>query len=61
MLLLLLLADAGRRQGASYLCPFVLIQAQPHNAARETLHVERVREELLTNHRIPAADRNPSA
>lgn len=50
------IADAERRQGAPYLRPIVLIQAQPHNAARETLHVERVREELMTNHRIPKAE-----
>lgn len=46
-------ADAERRGGAPYLRPLVLIQAQPRRANVETLHVERVRDELIANHGIP--------
>jgi type III restriction enzyme len=46
-------ADAERRQGAPYLRPIVLIQAQPHRASVETLHVERVMQELIDNHGVP--------
>jgi type III restriction enzyme len=48
------LADEERRTGADYLRPIVLIQAEPRRSGVETLDVERVREELITNHRIPA-------
>lgn len=47
------LADADRRKGKSYLRPVVLIQAEPHRQGVETLHVDRVRQELIDNHRIP--------
>ncbi|GAC1627570.1 MAG: hypothetical protein NVS9B10_16670 [Nevskia sp.] len=47
-------ADAERHQGQPYLRPIVLIQAQPRRANQDTLHVDRVREELLRSHGIPA-------
>jgi type III restriction enzyme len=47
-------ADAERRQGAPYLRPIVLIQAQPNRAGFDTLHVERVRQELIDNHGVSA-------
>ena len=50
------LADAEQRQGAPYLRPIVLIQSEPRRAGLDTLDYERVRQELLTNHAIPAAD-----
>ncbi len=40
--------------GASYLRPVVLIQAEPRRAGVETLDVDRVRDELISNHGIPA-------
>ncbi len=45
-------ADAERRSGAPYLRPVVLIQAQPRRANVETLDVQRVRQELIDNHRV---------
>lgn len=48
------LADDDFRAGAPYLRPIVLIQSQPRRAGVETLDFDRVREELITNHRIPA-------
>jgi type III restriction enzyme len=48
------LADEERRAGAAYLRPIVLIQAEPRRGGVETLDVERVRDELVNNHRIPA-------
>jgi type III restriction enzyme len=48
------LADEERRAGADYLRPLVLIQSEPRRAGVETLDFERVRNELITNHRIPA-------
>lgn len=42
------------RAGAPYLRPLVLIQSEPRRTGVETLDYERVREELITNHRIPA-------
>ncbi len=45
-------ADAERRQGAPYLRPIVLIQAQQRRANVETHDVERVRQELIDNHGI---------
>ncbi|MCU7848951.1 MAG: DEAD/DEAH box helicase family protein [Candidatus Thiodiazotropha sp. (ex Lucinoma kastoroae)] len=47
------IADGERRQGAAYLRPIVLIQAQARNKKKETLDVDRVRAELIENHRIP--------
>jgi type III restriction enzyme len=47
-------AEAERRLGAPYLRPLVLIQAQARNKDKDTLHWERVREELTTNQGIPA-------
>ncbi|WP_434131540.1 DEAD/DEAH box helicase [Methylocaldum sp. GT1BB] len=48
------LADDEHRTGADYLRPIVLIQAEPRRSGVETLDVERVRHELIANHRIPA-------
>ena len=48
------LADEERRLGAPYLRPLVLIQSEPRRTGIETLDVEKVRNELITNHRIPA-------
>lgn len=48
------LADGERRSGANYLRPVVLIQAEPRRAGVETLDVDKVRAELINNHRIPA-------
>lgn len=49
------LAEQERQQhGAPYLRPVVLIQAEPRRAGVETLDVERVRDELITNQDIPA-------
>ena len=48
------LADAEQRTGAAYLRPIVLIQAEPRRSGVDTLDVERVRAELLANHRVPA-------
>lgn len=50
------IADGERRQGADYLRPIVLIQAQAHSQVRETLDVEKVRGELIANHRIPESE-----
>ena len=50
------LADEERHAGAAYLRPIVLIQAEPRRAGVETLDFERVRDELITNHRIPAEE-----
>ena len=50
------LADAERRAGAAYLRPIVLIQSEPRRAGVETLDAARVRDELITNHRIPAGE-----
>lgn len=46
-------ADMERRKGASYLRPIVLIQAEARRQGVDTLDVDRVRQELLENHRIP--------
>lgn len=48
------LAEGERRSGANYLRPVVLIQAEPHRTGIETLDVDKVRTELINNHRIPA-------
>lgn len=50
------IADSERRQGAAYLRPIVLIQAQARSKVKETLDVDKVREELLSNHRIPTEE-----
>jgi len=49
-------ADRERRAGAPYLRPIVLIQAERRHQTRDTLHVDRVREELISNHRVPATE-----
>lgn len=50
------LADEERRAGAAYLRPLVLIQSEPRRTGVDTLDFERVRNELITNHRIPASE-----
>ena len=50
------LAHQDRRKGASYLRPIVLIQAEPRRSGVETLDVDKVRQELITNHNIPAEE-----
>jgi type III restriction enzyme len=50
------LADEERRAGSPYLRPLVLIQSEPRRAGVETLDFERVRNELITNHRIPDSE-----
>jgi type III restriction enzyme len=50
------LADQGRRKGASYLRPVILIQAEPRRAGVETLDVDKVRQELIINHNIPSEE-----
>ncbi|MBK6746742.1 DEAD/DEAH box helicase family protein [Ottowia sp.] len=50
------LADEERRAGSLYLRPLVLIQSEPRRAGVETLDFERVRNELITNHGIPASE-----
>ncbi|WP_295391744.1 DEAD/DEAH box helicase family protein [uncultured Thiodictyon sp.] len=48
------LAEEERRTGAPYLRPIVLIQSEPRRSGVETLDFERVRDELIGNHGIPA-------
>jgi type III restriction enzyme len=50
------IADDEHRNGAPYLRPIVLVQAEPRRQGVETLDVDRVRQELIDNHRIPASD-----
>lgn len=50
------LADEERRNGAAYLRPLVLIQSEPRRAGIETLDFEKVRNELINNHSIPASE-----
>lgn len=50
------LADEDRRAGAAYLRPIVLIQSEPRRTGIETLDFERVKNELITNHGIPASE-----
>ncbi|SCZ86068.1 DEAD/DEAH box helicase [Nitrosomonas mobilis] len=50
------LADEDRRAGAAYLRPLVLIQSEPRRAGVDTLDFERVKNELITNHGIPASE-----
>lgn len=47
-------ADEEHRAGAAYLRPLVLIQSEPRRAGIETLDFERVKNELIANHGIPA-------
>lgn len=48
------LADDEHRMGAPYLRPMVLIQSEPRREGQDRLDFERVRQELQTNHGIPA-------
>ena len=50
------LADEERRTGSAYLRPLVLIQSEPRRAGVETLDFERVKNELITHHGIPAGE-----
>ena len=50
------LAEQDRRKGASYLRPVILIQGEPRRAGVETRDVDKVRQELITNHNIPAEE-----
>ncbi|MCL2523849.1 MAG: DEAD/DEAH box helicase family protein [Betaproteobacteria bacterium] len=50
------LADEERRVGAPYLRPLVLIQSEPRRAGVETLDYEKLRNELMSNHGIPASE-----
>ena len=50
------LADDESRTGADYLRPLVLIQSEPRRKGVDTLNFERVRNELATNHGIPASE-----
>jgi len=50
------LADEERRAGAPYLRPLVLIQSEPRRAGIETLDFEKVKNELITNHGVPASE-----
>ncbi len=50
------LADEERRAGADYLRPIVLIQSEPRRAGVETLDFDKVRQELISNHGIPAGE-----
>jgi len=50
------LADEERRAGAAYLRPIVLIQSEPRRAGIETLDFEKAKNELITNHGIPASE-----
>lgn len=50
------LADEERRAGAPYLRPLVLIQSEPRRSGIETLDFEKVKNELMTNHGIPASE-----
>ena len=50
------LADDERRAGAAYLRPLVLIQSEPRRTGIETLDFEKVKNELITHHGIPASE-----
>ena len=50
------LAEEEGRAGSQYLRPLVLIQSEPRRAGVETLDFERVKNELITNHGIPASE-----
>lgn len=47
------LADQEQRQGANYLRPIVLIQAEPKRKGVDTRDVYAVKTELMKNHQIP--------
>lgn len=46
-------ADTERRQGAAYLRPIVLIQAEARRKDVETRHVDVVKKALVDNHNVP--------
>lgn len=46
-------ADKEYRQGGNYLRPIVLIQAEAKRTGVETLDVQKINQELITNHNIP--------
>ncbi len=48
-----ILADRDRLEGASYLRPIVLLQAERRRAGVETRDADRVRQELIDNQAIP--------
>ncbi|MCZ8122221.1 MAG: DEAD/DEAH box helicase family protein [Magnetospirillum sp.] len=50
------LAEEERRAGAAYLRPLVLIQSEPRRSDIETLDFDRIKNELITNHGIPASE-----
>lgn len=50
------LAEQDQRQGAPYLRPIVLIQAEPRRSGIDTLDTDRVQQELINNHHLPAAE-----
>ena len=50
------LAESEGRKGAAYLRPLILIQAEKRRQGVDTLDVDRVRKELLENHRVPAEE-----
>jgi len=50
------LADDEHHAGAPYLRPLVLIQSEPRRSGIETLDFERIRDELIANHGIPASE-----
>lgn len=47
------LAESEQRAGAAYLRPIVLIQSEPRRRGLDTLDFDRVRRELIDNHRVP--------
>ncbi|MDP3838379.1 MAG: DEAD/DEAH box helicase family protein [Methylococcales bacterium] len=47
------LADKEYLLGSNYLRPIVLIQAEARRTGKDTLDVDRVKQELMTNHAIP--------
>ena len=51
-----ILADREQLAGQPYLRPLVLIQAQPKRQGVETLHAEKLKEELIRNHNLPEAE-----
>lgn len=50
------IADDESLRGAPYLRPLVLIQSEPRRTGVETLDADRVRRELVENHRIPEGE-----
>lgn len=50
------LADEEGRTGSPYLRPLILIQAEPRRTGVDTLDVDRVKSELVTNHGIPSSE-----